>query len=72
MSEYSFTSRKIQLYISTITRPMGQHQGFCLTVSQTASTPRLAATSSRGDTLSIPWRKAADCSGSLRFRLGYG
>ncbi|MNM38427.1 hypothetical protein D3C81_491800 [compost metagenome] len=37
-----------------MTRPMGQHQGFCLTVNQTAMTPRVAANSSSPD-MEVPW-----------------
>jgi hypothetical protein len=40
-----------------MTRPIGQHQGFCLTVNQTAMTPRAAANSSSPD-MEVPWGNA--------------
>src|SRR5690606_7586864 len=57
--ENSFASRKNQAYSDTIASPMGQHQGFCRTVSHTAMTPRDEAMISRGDMMA---RSAARCA----------
>ena len=47
--EYSLASKKNHAYSDTMPSPMGQHQLFCRTVSQTAITPSSEAISSRSD-----------------------